>query len=109
MATYLDVLVELLTDPDARAGYQKDPAIWLRTAGAGHLCGEDVVAAAPLLRGWQPQLTSALALLDDADPAPQDGETELDAAIRIICLVCDAAPLDDDIDLTDEDNPASVG
>jgi hypothetical protein len=108
VATYLDVLVELLTDLDARAGYEKDPAVWLRTAGVGFLCGEDVVAGAAYLREWQPELGAALDELEGVDPAPRDGESELDAAIRVIEVVCVAAPLEDQIDLADEDNPASV-
>jgi hypothetical protein len=108
VATYLDVLVELLTDLDARAGYQKEPAVWLRSAGVGFLCGEDIVAGAPYLRDAHPQLVPALDDLEGLDPAPQEGESELDAAIRVINVVCDALPLDD-IDLTDEDSAAPVG
>ena len=48
MATYLDVLVELLHDPATRAAYLADPALWLRDSGLGYLCGEDVVAAGAL-------------------------------------------------------------
>jgi hypothetical protein len=108
VATYLDVLVELLTDPDARSAYQKDRSGWLRAAGVGFLCGEDIAAAGPVLRTWLPQLVSPFDVLEKVDPAPSDGEGELDAAIRLIDEMCDAAPLDD-VDEVEEDRSASVG
>ena len=35
VATYLDVLVELLTDPEGRVEYLEDPTGWLQAAGSG--------------------------------------------------------------------------
>jgi hypothetical protein len=84
VATYLDVLVELLTDPDGRAAYVADPPGWLRAAGVGFLCGEDVVAAGPIISAWVPDLGVAYDQLAGTDPQPALGETELDAAVRVL-------------------------
>ena len=84
MATYLDVLVELLTDPDGRSAYLEDPAAWLQRAGVGFLCGEDVIAAGPILSSWLPDVAAAFDQLEGIDPQPGLGETELDAAVRVL-------------------------
>ena len=105
VATYLDVLVELLTDPAERADYLREPAGWLHDAGVGYLCGEDVVAAGPILGGWLPDLAPVLDLLAGVDPQPAVGETELEAAIRVVGFLIEKIPLEDD----PEDEPATVG
>ena len=84
MATYLDVLVELLTDPEGRDAYGVDPAGWLRGAGLGFLCGEDILAARPVLTDWAPDLAAAFDQVDGIDPQPALGESELDAAVRVL-------------------------
>jgi hypothetical protein len=94
VGTYLDVLVETLTEPAARAAYLRDPAGWLRDAGVGYLCGEDVIAGAPVICGWRPDLDPAFAVLEAADPQPAPGETELDAAVRVLGLVLAEVPLE---------------
>jgi hypothetical protein len=93
MATYLDVLVEVLTDPAERAVYLREPDAWLHDAGLGSLCGEDIVAAGPILQGWLPDLASALEVLADVDPQPALGETELDAAARVLGVLVDKLPV----------------
>jgi hypothetical protein len=95
VATYLDVLVELLRDPVTRAAYLADPVLWLRDSGLGYLCGEDVVAAGPYLCSWFPDLTAAFDAVERHDPAPRLGESELDAAVRVVQELLDAVPLDD--------------
>jgi hypothetical protein len=105
VATYLDVLVELLTDPAERAAYLREPTAWLHDAGLGYLCGEDVIAAAPVLRGWLPDVAAALEVLATADPQLGAGETELDAAVRVLGTVLEKVPLADD----EEPERASFG
>jgi hypothetical protein len=92
VATYLDVLLELLGDEDQQAAYRADPLAWLESAGVGFLCGEDVVAAGPVLAGWRPDLAGACAALGRLDPQPSPGETELAAAARVLDALLDAAP-----------------
>jgi transposase InsO family protein len=92
VGTYLDVLVELLGDEDQQAAYADDPQVWLRAAGVGFLCGEDVVAAGPVLAGWRPELATACDVLDGVDPQPAPGETELAAAVRVLDALLEAAP-----------------
>ena len=87
MATYLDVLVELLTDPEVRVEYLEDPTGWLQAAGVGFLCGEDVIAAGPILSSWLPDLATAFDQLDGVDPQPALGETELAAAVRVLAVL----------------------
>jgi hypothetical protein len=106
VATYLDVLVELLTDPGGRAAYLRDPGLWLQDAGLGYLCGEDVVAAGPMVTTWFPELTEAFAALEGFEPEPGLGETELAAAIRTIAVLIERVPLDALVDLLVEEPEA---
>src|SRR5262245_47492490 len=96
VATYLDVLVELLTDPAERASCLREPADWLRDAGVGFLCGEDIVAAGPVLGGWLPDLAPVLDLLAEVDPQPAVGESEVDAAVRVLAVLIEKIPLGDE-------------
>ena len=83
MTTYLDALAELVTDASARIEYRRDPAGWLAGKRVGGLCGEDVVAAEPLLRQWfGPDLP--VTPRRRPDPAPRPGEPEAASAIRQI-------------------------
>ena len=83
MATFLDALAELVTDPSARARYRADPVGWLAEQRIGGLCGDDVVAAEPLLRQWfGPDLP--ISQRRRPDPAPRPGEPEVASAVRQI-------------------------
>jgi hypothetical protein len=97
VATYLDVLVELLTDPDGRSAYLEDPEAWLQRAGVGFLCGEDVIAAGPILSSWLPDLAAAFDQLGGTDPQPGLGETELAAAVRVLAVLVDKIPVTADV------------
>ncbi len=84
MATFLDALADLVSDPVLRAEYRTDPEAWLVDAGAADICGEDVVAALGVLQGWVPAVAEHLGVDDLPDPAPGAGETERAAAVRSI-------------------------
>jgi hypothetical protein len=84
VATFLDVLADLLGEPEARSRYRSDPVAWLRALGSGHLCGEDVLAGLPVLAGWFPDLGDRTEGLESYGAGPLPGESELDAAVRTI-------------------------
>ncbi len=96
MPTFLDELAGLCLDADERASYRQDPAGWLASHRCGHLCGEDVAAAVPVLQSRLPRAIGSRVRLDDdveradhaaavpATAAAAPGETELDAAVRVL-------------------------
>jgi hypothetical protein len=97
MANILEFLRNVLTDYDAQGAYRDDPASYLRSSGFGDLTGEDVVEGVAVLRGSLPEHVAAglepfaqrqgLPLV-----GPEGGESELDAAVRVLGFAVDRVP-----------------
>ncbi len=115
MANILDFLRAVLTDADSQSAYRADPAGYVVWAGFGELTREDVTEG---IKALQPSLgepaSSALAGFgDEAGPGsePNEGESELGAAIRVLSLAVGRASLGgDDADIPeagDEPDPTA--
>ena len=97
MANILEYLRGVLVDPHAQGSFRADPGGYLTEGGFGDLTGEDVVEAVVVLRrSLPPDAAAALSVFDDEDdlPAvrPAPGETDLDAAVRVLTFAADQVP-----------------
>ena len=97
MANILEFLRNVLTERDTQHAFRADPVGYLQNSGFADLTGEDVVEGVAVLRG-----SLAEPVATGLDPfvlrvglpaaGPVGGETELDAAIRMLFFAVDCVP-----------------